>query len=158
MSGHAHPTNLLSLQGMDLVVYGDSIVEGFRGLGMGSFRPKMRTNNQAWTELIQPNFRAVPWGISGKAAAAVEGLGILDMRLGHLQTWAGSCANPWSTHVLPHPTLAAGDRAMNLLWRIRNGEGPEGMKTKVIVVLIGTNDIGRMQYLFEASAAVPACT
>ena len=34
----------------------------------------------------------------------------------------------------------AGDTTLNLLWRVRNGEGP-AFSPKVAVVLIGTNDL-----------------
>lgn len=30
---------------------------------------------------------------------------------------------------------------MNLLWRLHNGEGLEGLQPKAVVVLIGTNDL-----------------
>lgn len=39
---------------------------------------------------------------------------------------------------------------MYLLWRIQNGGGPEGTGVKVVVVLIGSNDIARMYYEFKA--------
>lgn len=37
----------------------------------------------------------------------------------------------------------AADRTAHLLWRLQNGELPEGLKAKVVVVLIGTNDLGQ---------------
>jgi len=44
-------------------------------------------------------------------------------------------------------TLAIrGDKAPNLLWRIRNGEIPENLNPKVWWILIGTNDLGLPQF------------
>ena len=34
-----------------------------------------------------------------------------------------------------------GDTTDHLYWRITNGEGPKAVKPKVVVVLIGTNDL-----------------
>lgn len=35
-----------------------------------------------------------------------------------------------------------GDQTAHLLWRLRNGEAPQKNKPKVVVLLIGTNDLG----------------
>lgn len=37
----------------------------------------------------------------------------------------------------------AADRAAHLLWRLQNGELPQGLKARVVVVLVGSNDLGQ---------------
>lgn len=44
---------------------------------------------------------------------------------------------------------AAGDRSAHLLWRVQNGEGPQGVNISLIVTLIGTNDVKRMYKTFR---------
>ena len=39
----------------------------------------------------------------------------------------------------------AGDTTLNLLWRVQNGEGP-AFSPKVVVLLIGTNDLTNPVY------------
>lgn len=58
-------------------------------------------------------------------------------------------AEVWKTYMLPrHPTAhifsIAGDRIAHLLWRLRNGEGPAGLRPKALLLLIGTNDVARL--------------
>lgn len=55
------------------------------------------------------------------------------------------CAPP------PLPPLA-GDQSPELMYRLLHGEGPEGMRTKVGVLLIGTNDLGFALDKVRASA------
>ena len=38
---------------------------------------------------------------------------------------------------------AAGDTSQNLLWRLKNGEAPEGLAPQAVVILIGTNDLSK---------------
>lgn len=54
-------------------------------------------------------------------------------------------------HVCPTPDActaalpldpAAGDQTAHLIWRLENGEMPQKNKPKVVVLLIGTNDLG----------------
>lgn len=49
--------------------------------------------------------------------------------------------------------VAAGDRAVNVLWRLQNGEGPWGLDVRCVTVLIGTNDLGRNYLEYKARAA-----
>lgn len=44
-----------------------------------------------------------------------------------------------------------GDRPANLLWRLRHGEGPRGLRPRAILLLIGVNDILPMLALYPAS-------
>lgn len=41
-----------------------------------------------------------------------------------------------------------GDRPANLLWRLRHGEGPRGLRPRAILLLIGVNDILPMLALY----------
>ena len=40
---------------------------------------------------------------------------------------------------MPH----AGDTSQNLLWRLKNGEAPEGLSPDAVVILVGTNDLSK---------------
>lgn len=37
----------------------------------------------------------------------------------------------------------AGDTSQNLLWRLKNGEAPEGLSPDAVVILVGTNDLAK---------------
>ncbi|KAK9861265.1 hypothetical protein WJX84_008063 [Apatococcus fuscideae] len=37
----------------------------------------------------------------------------------------------------------SGDTSQNLLWRLKNGEAPEGLAPQAVVILIGTNDLSK---------------
>jgi len=61
--------------------------------------------------------------------------------------WPIEGENTWSRFAIYNPANfgVSGDRTEHLLWRLQNGE-LEGINPKVIVVLIGTNNIGAIQY------------
>lgn len=40
-------------------------------------------------------------------------------------------------------TCHAGDTSQNLLWRLKNGEAPEGLSPDAVVILVGTNDLSK---------------
>ena len=48
-----------------------------------------------------------------------------------------------------------GDKTQNILWRLRNGE-LDGVKPKVVVLMAGTNNIGRLSPLSEQEAVARA--
>ncbi|KAK9807469.1 hypothetical protein WJX72_000118 [[Myrmecia] bisecta] len=99
---------------VDLIIYGDSITETWRGRQMGQEIEKFSTGPPIW------DTHSVTWPFS----AATFGI--------------------------------AGDTTEHLLWRIQNGEGPTGLGTKVIIVLIGTNDL--TQSLPEEALEAPEAT
>jgi lysophospholipase L1-like esterase len=58
--------------------------------------------------------------------------------------WAGAGKDVWAKEYAPGKTLnigIGGDTTQNVLWRLANGE-VEGLKPKVIVLMIGTNNFG----------------
>ncbi|KAK9805428.1 hypothetical protein WJX73_004800 [Symbiochloris irregularis] len=95
-------------RGVELVFYGDSITESWRGTGMGRKVPQ-------WADI--PKVFAKHYG---NLRASVYAIG--------------------------------GDTVGNLLWRVRNGEGLQGLDPKAVWVLIGTNDLGLQPDLADAAA------
>lgn len=59
--------------------------------------------------------------------------------------WRGKAAQPtWEKFFMPHKPAnfgIGGDRTQHVLWRIQNGE-LDGIKPKVVVLMIGTNNTG----------------
>ena len=37
---------------------------------------------------------------------------------------------------------------MHLLWRLRNGEGPKGLNSKIVTAMIGTNEMIYLTFLY----------
>jgi len=60
--------------------------------------------------------------------------------------WTTEGENTWSRFAIYSPANfgVSGDRTEHLLWRLQNGE-LEGINPKVVVLLIGTNNIGAIQ-------------
>ena len=59
--------------------------------------------------------------------------------------WASRAQDIWDKYYGPHNAAnfgIGGDRTQHILWRINNGE-LDGIKPKVIVLMIGTNNTGR---------------
>lgn len=60
--------------------------------------------------------------------------------------WRGKAAQPtWEKFFVPHKPAnfgIGGDRTQHVLWRIQNGE-LDGIKPKVVVLMIGTNNTGQ---------------
>lgn len=61
----------LHMQGMNLLVYGDSLTESFRGSIVGRKAAQFKDNRRAWGQLIRKKYRAAPYSISGRCSAAV---------------------------------------------------------------------------------------
>lgn len=58
--------------------------------------------------------------------------------------WGGAGKDVWAKEYAPGKTLnlgIGGDTTQNVLWRLANGE-VEGLKPKVVVLMIGTNNFG----------------
>lgn len=58
--------------------------------------------------------------------------------------WRRKAVELWDTHYAPHGALnfgISGDRTQHLLWRLQNG-GLGQLRPKVIVLMIGTNNLG----------------
>ncbi|EFN50813.1 hypothetical protein CHLNCDRAFT_55501 [Chlorella variabilis] len=89
---------------LDIVFYGDSISESFRGSVAGTVVEGYSGNMAAWREMM------------GTRRAMVLGI--------------------------------AGDQTMHLLWRLRNGEGPKGLNSKIVTAMIGTNDMIYLTFLY----------
>ena len=61
--------------------------------------------------------------------------------------WPTAGEQTWSRFAMYNPANfgVSGERTEHLLWRLQNGE-LEGLNPKVVVLLIGTNNIGAVQY------------
>jgi len=60
------------------------------------------------------------------------------------QRWEAAGASSWQRYFAPLDALNAGvdgDRTEHLLWRLRNGQ-LDGQSPNIVVLLIGTNDLG----------------
>jgi len=74
--------------------------------------------------------------------------------------WKGGGAETWSRHYAPRKAAnfgIGGDRTQHVLWRIDHGE-VDGIKPKVVVLMIGTNNLGTNtdEQIAEGVAAVVA--
>jgi lysophospholipase L1-like esterase len=77
---------------------------------------------------------------------------------------AKGCPEVFSKHfgnVKTAILAVAGDTTSNLLWRLQNGEGADGLEPKAMVVLIGTNDFGhipthKMEAVDEVASEISA--
>jgi lysophospholipase L1-like esterase len=59
--------------------------------------------------------------------------------------WRDKGSNVWTRYYAPRHAAnfgISGDRTQHVLWRLRNGE-LDGLKPKVVVLLIGTNNTGK---------------
>ncbi|BDA50220.1 hypothetical protein COCOBI_15-3490 [Coccomyxa sp. Obi] len=99
------------LQGLDLVIYGDSISENWRGTSMGLpyTRQENGTTVTDTTDFVAPDMRA---------------------------TFFKTLGSQYKTAVM----AIAGDHIGHLWWRLLNGQMPK-KAPKVAIVLIGTNDL-----------------
>lgn len=78
------------------------------------------------------------------AQAKQGGIDLLFVGDSITQAWGDRGQPTWKTYYGEMKAAAFGigyDRTQHLLWRLQNGEG-EGFSPKVVVVMIGTNNIG----------------
>ncbi|CAM9607897.1 unnamed protein product, partial [Phaeothamnion confervicola] len=81
-----------------------------------------------------------------------RGTRIGDSSPAHLRT-------VWDARFASLPALnfgVAGVEARNLLWRLQNDELSSALRPRVVVLNVGTNDLGRQRVLEEVSASVAA--
>ncbi|PSC70716.1 SGNH hydrolase [Micractinium conductrix] len=96
--------------GLDVMAFGDSIMEAFRGQSLGMPAGEAYAGNRAaWDKAME-----------GRKA------GVFAL---------------------------AGDQAVHLLWRLAEGEGPEGLNPKVITLMICTNDLAHLTHVYPGSDA-----
>ena len=60
------------------------------------------------------------------------------------QGWEGGGKKEWAAHFAKYNALNlgfSGDKTEHVLWRLENGEWPAALKPKVVVVMIGTNNL-----------------
>src|SRR5688500_5949691 len=71
--------------------------------------------------------------------------------------WRGKAAQPtWEKHFKPLKAInfgIGGDRTQHVLWRMQNGE-LDGYKARVIVVMIGTNNLGQNKKNEDIAAGI----
>ena len=80
-----------------------------------------------------------------KQAEANKSVDLLFLGDSITQSWHDTGKDTWERFYVPRRVLnfgIGGDRIQNLLWRLDHGE-VDGLKPKVVVLLIGTNNIGR---------------
>ncbi len=68
--------------------------------------------------------------------------------------WAGDGKAAWTSYFAPLKPLnlgIGGDETSHILWRMENGE-LDGLNPKVLVLLIGTNNIGNVGHTGKATA------
>ena len=78
------------------------------------------------------------------AEAKKGGVDLLFMGDSITDGWRGRGSNVWSRFYAPHHAAnfgIGGDRTEHVLWRMDNGE-LDGIKPKVVVLMIGTNNTG----------------
>lgn len=126
-------------------------METFRGTSFGHRARQVRENRLAWEMLFQPRYNATVFGVSGEGG---EPKWELRPAASSLQCTAGV---PWwegqgrRAGVKAKAPAAAGDRSAHVLWRIQNGEGPQGINTRLTIALTGTNDVNRCERIFKVS-------
>lgn len=119
------------LQGLDILMYGDTLVEAWRGTFLGE--PSIRA--QGCSDIFHNHFglkyRAAALGIAG-------GLCCSSSHRTHLQSTAGEVRNCTVSYVC---VCGAGDTTANLMWRLQNGEMVPGLRAGVVVLHIGASDL-----------------
>lgn len=110
----------------------------------GAFSPAARAQSESTTE---PRPREGGWKQMHESflarAKMKQGIGLLFIGDSITQGWNGA-RGIWERHYAPRNAAnfgIGGDRTQHVLWRIENGE-IDGIHPKVVVLMIGTNNIG----------------
>lgn len=113
---------------LDVVFYGDSITEGWRGTQFGHPRDRVEGAEKVFESFFSKgsggDFDGLALGISGDTVS----------------TYTSPLCR-----LVPIFSLASNNnfaQTSNLLWRIQNGELPSRLRPRVFWLLIGTNDLG----------------
>ena len=116
--------------GTDLIFYGDSLTELWRGTAWG------------YTSRLGYGIPDVFSQYFGRYSTAICGSGGEQPCMASCNT---GCTVTSATHLLPPGTrtvvLRAGDTSGNVWWRIQNGELPRNHAPKVVVLMVGANDL-----------------
>ena len=108
--------------------------------------PHDRLDTQWWKDRHEHSLRMT---LYGRADVAFLGDSIT-------QGWEDSGENVWDTEIAPYKAANfgfSGDRTDHVLWRLENGE-LISMKPKLVVLMIGTNNIGQGSTPEEAALGV----
>lgn len=151
-------------QGVDFVLYGDSITESFRGTAVGMPADSYAGNAAAWRRRMAGRRQVAARGCA--LALPCSNAALRSHRLGAdarftLNTWR-AVMHP--LHRPPPPPnrrralilAISGDETLHLLWRLRHGEGPSGLSPAVVTLMISTNDLFRLTMLHPVSCTEPA--
>jgi lysophospholipase L1-like esterase len=120
-----------------------AVVAAWVAVVAGSFGQDAATNNPA----VAPAPRAEAWWMEKHQQFVVQAIkgGIDVLFVGDSITagWAGAGKAAWAKHFEPLKAAnfgISGDRTEHLLWRLRGGE-LEGVQPKLVVLMIGTNNL-----------------
>jgi lysophospholipase L1-like esterase len=112
-------------------------------------KPVPRLENPIWSKRHE----------SLVARAKKGGVGLLFLGDSLTQGWEGTGQEVWKKHFEPRKAAnfgIGGDRTQHLLWRITAGKELEGIQPEVVVLLIGTNNLGSetAEQIAEGIAAI----
>jgi lysophospholipase L1-like esterase len=97
-------------------------------------KPVPRSDNPLWLERHEGFL----------ARAGKGGVDVLFLGDAITQGWEGAGKEAWQKHFEPLRSAnfgIGGDRTQNLLWRVGDGKELQGLRPKVVVLLIGTNNL-----------------
>ena len=110
--------------------------------------PAQGTNGLVQNTAIIPVPRDPKWVVRHEGfvqEAQKGGIDILFLGDSITDFWRGRGSNVWNKYYAPRHAAnfgISGDRTQHVLWRLDNGE-LEGIKPKVVVLMIGTNNTGK---------------
>jgi lysophospholipase L1-like esterase len=102
--------------------------------------PARRATDYPWMSVAAWNAREAELSAQAKKG----GVDVLFFGDSITERWAGDGGEIWRARYAPLKAAnfgIGGDTTQNLLWRLANGE-LEGLSPKVVVLLIGTNNLG----------------